>query len=310
MNYKKIISSRKFRIMILHLLRFVPDRLMVPLQYRIHTGRKLKMDNPVRFTDKIQWYKLNYRNPDMLCCTDKYEVRKFVEKLGLKENLIPLIGVYDNPNTIDFNSLPNEFVVKTTDGGGGNQVLICRDKSSMEEKHFYNVIREWMRDSKGKSAGREWAYENGFPRRIIIERLLHQKTNFKELPDYKFYCFNGVPKYCQVVGNRHTLETIDFFDMNWRHMPFTGLNPSPTNVIENSTSVIPKPDSLEIMTEIAAKLSSKFPFARIDLYDSSEGIFFGEITFYPASGYGHFSPDEWDIKLGNLLKLDSQNCFQ
>lgn len=303
MNYKKIISSRKLRLLILNFLNFVPDRLMVSLQYLIYTGRKLHLKHPVRFTDKIQWYKLYYRNPLMLQCTDKYEVRKVVDNLGLHEILVPLIGVYDNIDNIEFSSLPEEFVVKTTDGGGGNQVMICKNKSLINISDFSKVIEGWIKAPKGKTAGREWAYENDYPRRIIIEKLLHHKPYFKEMPDYKFYCFNGVPKYCQVVGNRHSVETIDFFDMDWNHLPFTGLNESTKNVINNSKDPIPKPDSFELMVKIASKLSMSFPFARIDLYDSVEGIFFGEITFYPASGYGHFYPDEWDIRLGNLIQL-------
>lgn len=299
MNYKKIIKSRKLRVKILSLLDWVPDRFMIPLQYKIHTGRYLNLKNPKRFTEKMQLYKLRYRNPLMLKCTDKYEVRKVIEKMGLGNILIPLIGVYNSPNDIDFDLLPNEFVAKTSDGGGGNQVLICRNKESLNKHDFYNRLNQWMAAPKGKNAGREWAYENGFPRRIIIERLI-KADGHKDLPDYKFYCFDGKPIYCQLIGDRSVNETIDFYDMDWNHQEFVGLNP----LYKNSGSIKLRPANFDQLKLIATKLAGDFPFVRVDLYNTKQKIYFGELTFYPASGLGHFSPDCWDERIGALLKLD------
>jgi len=299
MDYKKIITSRNVRAKILACLDWVPDRVMIPLQYWIHTGRRLDMKNPRRFTEKLQLYKLMYRNPEMLRCTDKYTVREFVAEKGLADILIPLIGVYDSPGDIDFESLPDSFVAKTSDGGGGNQVLICRDKAALGKQAFFERIGCWMAQPKPKKqAGREWAYENGLPRRIIIEALISDNEH-DDLPDYKFYCFDGEPRYCQVIGNRHTCETIDFFDMNWQHMPFCGLNPA----CGPAEKPIVRPVHFEAMKTVARKLSADFPFSRIDLYTTGESTFFGEITFYPASGYGNFTPDEWDCRLGQLIDL-------
>lgn len=136
MNYKKLIRSRALRIKILSLLNWIPDSIMVPLQYKIHTGRRLNLKNPQRFTEKLQLYKLKYRNPLMLRCTDKYEVRSVVNEMGLVDILIPLIGVYDSSESIEFESLPQQFVAKTTDGGGGNQIFICRDKREVDTDVF------------------------------------------------------------------------------------------------------------------------------------------------------------------------------
>jgi len=300
MNYKKLIKSRTLRIRVLSLLSWIPDRVMIPLQYWIHTGRKLNLRNPTRFTEKLQLYKLNYRNPLMLRCTDKYEVRKVIEEMGLQDILIPIIGIYDKPSNIDFNKLPNEFVAKTTDGGGGNQVFICRDKSALNQDEFYKRLNEWMSSSNGKNAGREWAYENGYPRRIIIEQLI--KVDYrKDLPDYKFFCFEGKPYYCQLIDNRSSEETIDFYNMDWVHQNFVGLNP----LCHNSGTIASKPKNFEKLKDIAAKLSGEFPFVRVDLYSVRDKAYFGELTFYPASGFGHFTPDSFDYDLGQLMDCSS-----
>ena len=140
MNYKKLIRSRALRIKILSLLNWIPDSIMIPLQYRRHTGRRLNLKNPQRFTEKLQLYKLKYRNPLMLRCTDKYEVRSVVKEMGLADILIPLIGVYDSAEAIDFEKLPMQFVAKTTDGGGGNQVFICRDKRELDKNEFFSKV--------------------------------------------------------------------------------------------------------------------------------------------------------------------------
>lgn len=271
---------------------------MIRIQYFIQTGRKLNIEHPKRFTEKIQQYKLYYRNSLMLQCTDKCEVRKYVESKGLSDILIPVVGVYGNVKDIDMDSLPNEFVAKTTDGGGGCQVYICRDKTLLESASFLKTISQWMNMSKLKPFGREWAYENDYPRRIIIEELIKDGVNF-DLTDYKFFCFSGRPHFCQVITNRSFNESIDFFDMEWRHLPFRGLNPRP----QNAKQTLPMPSHFERMKDIAHKLSQPFPFARIDLYSTNKQVYFSEITFYPASGYGCFTPDEWDFKFGDLLQM-------
>lgn len=299
MDYKRIITSRRFRIKILSFLAWLPNRLMLLLQYHIYMNRKLDLVHPKRFTEKIQLYKLKYRIPAMLQCTDKYEVRKYIKDQKLENILIPLIGVYSKVEEIDFDSLPNCFVAKTTDGGGNNQVLLCKNKDSLNNKLFVNKLNLWLKAPKPKKPiGREWAYENGYPRRIVIEQLLREEGD-KELIDYKFWCFNGEPRYCQVIGGRSEIETIDFFDMNWIHQPFRGLNRACRNAI-----ITPKkPIRFEEMKDIARKLSNAFPFVRVDLYEVSNKIYFGELTFYPASGYGGFTPDSYDYELGSYLNI-------
>lgn len=300
MNYRNIIKSRDLRVKLLTFLSWVPDSIMLRLQYWLQTGRKLNLKNPKRFTEKLQLYKMKYRNPDMLRCTDKYEVRKYIEEKGFGEYLIPMIGVYNNVEEIDYDKLPNKFVAKTTDGGGGNQVLICKDKQTLSEEAFKTRLRNWMSARKvKKQAGREWAYENNYPRRIIIEEFIGYENIKKDLCDYKFFCFDGEPHYCQLIQDRSTEETIDFYDMEWNHMPFRGLNPQCGSALH----IADKPEDFEQMKNTARRLSKGFPFVRVDLYSVKKKVYFGELTFYPASGYGHFTPDEWDEKLGDLLNV-------
>ena len=300
MIYKKIIYSRNLRIKILSWVSWIPDASMLQIQYWLQTGRKLDLKNPKRFTEKLQLYKLRYRNPDMLRCTDKYEVRKYIEEKGYGKYLIPFIGIYDKVENLNFNILPRQFVAKSTDGGGGNQVLVCRDKDSLTVTAFRERLKGWMDAPKSKSSGREWAYENNNPRRVIIEELIGGEQ-IQDLIDYKFYCFNGTPHYCQVIQNRSTKESIDFFDMDWNHMPFYGLNP----LYGPAAKPAAKPQNWDNMVEIAKQLSKEFPFVRVDLYNIEGRIYFGELTFYPASGYGKFTPDEWDEKLGDLFDISS-----
>lgn len=296
MNYKSLIRSRELRLKILSALSWVPDRIMIPLQYRIHTGRKLNMNHPKRFTEKIQLYKLRYRNPLMLRCTDKYEVRKVVEEMGLKDILIPLVGVYDNVEEINFENLPSQFVAKTTDGGGGNQVLICRDKEQLGKDAFFNTLKGWMSMPKTKNAGREWAYENGCPRRIIIEKLL-VSDGHKDLPDYKFFCFGGEVGFVYGIdgrnfgnGARLGIYTPDFEKMEvYRADEIVQAKP------------MCKPENYESMVSLARRLSEEFPHVRVDLYNVDGRVYFGELTFYDGSGYMGYSPDSFDFEAGALF---------
>lgn len=301
MNYKKIFRSLKLRFIILDALSFIPDKIMLYIQYCIKTGRMLNYKNPKRFTEKLQIYKMKYRNSDMLRCTDKYEVRKYIEEKGFGEYLIPLIGIYNNPEDIGFEQLPNKFVAKTTDGGGGTQVLICKNKKNLSPDRFYKTLKDWLSIRKVKKhIGREWAYLNDYSRRLIVEKLIEDDKN-KDLIDYKFYCFHGEPKYCQVIQNRSTKETIDFFDMQWEHQVFYGLNPQHGPAV----NPIPEPKMFNLMKDIAFELSKDFPFVRVDLYNLDGKIFFGELTFYPASGYGKFTPDKYDYILGDMFDITS-----
>lgn len=307
MNYRNIIKSRDLRIKILSHLGWVPDGLMLRLQYWLQTGRKLDLKHPKRFTEKLQLYKMKYRNPDMLRCTDKYEVRKYIEEKGMGNHLIPLIGIYDKVDDIDFNALPQQFVAKTTDGGGGNQVLICKNKDKLSEKYFRERLDGWMSmPQQKKPSGREWAYENNFPRRIMIEELISENPKVRyqnnaldsdhPLLDYKIFCFNGTPKFLYISDTPN--HEIVFLDMDWNILPFGRTD---YNLLKDIPA---KPDNLTEIIDVAKRLSKGFPHVRVDLYNVQNHIYFGELTFYTASGYIPFTPDSVDFDLGRFFDLD------
>ena len=298
-NYKKIIKSRYLRKRLLSLLEWIPDRIMVQLQYYIKTGRRLNLRNPKRFTEKLQLYKLFYRNSTMLQCTDKFEVRDFVRKHGYTDILIPMIGVYDSPIEIIYETLPSKFVVKTTDGGGGNRVIVCKDKNNIDKNSFYRTLSEWMSFPKTKSSGREWAYENGYPRRLIVEQLIGNDQ--KELIDYKFFCFNGKVKMVYGISGRDIGNSAQ---LGIYSPEFTKLQVN-RNDERVQTEALDKPQNYEMMIKIAEDLSKEFPHVRVDLYNVDGKIYFGELTFYDGSGYMTFSPDSYDMELGEYFKTDT-----
>ena len=300
MDYKKIIKSKKIRLKILNLLNFVPDKIMIKLQYRIKTGRKLSLKNPQRYTEKIQWYKLNYRNPLMPKVVDKYEVRDFVKSKGLENILNSIYGVYDNPEDIDFDKLPNSFVLKDTMGSGGNSVILVRNKTETDLLKIKEEMQKWVpQPINKKNAGREWVYD-GKKHRIVAEEFL---SCDKDLPDYKFFCFNGKP-FCLYLmedyrdshqnGKLAFLST-DFKLLNVCREDFNPLTIQPL-----------KPENYEKMLEYASILSKDFPHARIDFYNINGKIYFGEITFFNASGYFKFKPDEFDYTLGEQFILPKE----
>lgn len=278
------------------------DRLYLQLLFRFKMGYRLDIDNPKTFSEKLQWLKVYDHNPLYTTLVDKYAVKKWVaDKIGEKY-IIPTLGVWNDAREIDFDKLPNQFVLKTTNGGGGN-VKICKDKSSFDRKKAITCLNRDLKKSIYKSY-REWPYKN-VPPRIIAEKYMEDVPN-EGLRDYKFYCFEGIPLYCQVISNRYSKETIDFFDMDWNHQEFTGLS-EPHKPFSNSP--IPIPIHFDMMKQAVSLIARNIEnncFVRVDFYNVRGENYFGEITFYPASGLGSFSPNEWNYRFGELLKLPSK----
>lgn len=299
-NYKKIIKSRTLRLKLLRLLSFVPDKPMLKIQYRIKTGRKLDLKNPKRFTDKLQWYKLYYKDPIMVQCVDKYDVREYVKSKGFEDILIPCYGVFESAEDIDWVALPNQFVMKDTLGGGGNAVIIVKDKSKENITELKNRVAEWTAiDAHKRDAGREWPYYSGKNHRIIIEKYIESDESKGGLIDYKYFCFDGKPTWMYVVADRKVGQGagLGIFDENFIKLEVVRNDEKPLE------RFIEKPLNLELMKEISSKLSSNFPEARIDLYNVDGEIKFGEITFYDGSGYMTFTPDSFDEKFGDSFVL-------
>lgn len=298
MTYKDIIKNRKLRIKIMQFLSFVPDELMIRVQYKIKTGRKLNLKNPQRFTEKLQWYKLNYRNPLMAQCADKYDVRKYVEDCGLGSILNEMYGVYDSPDEVDFSALPNEFVIKDTLGGGGNAVIIVSDKSKMDEEAVRQQMSEWVNEPiDKKSPGREWVYD-GRMHRILIEKYLSNEE--KDLPDYKFYLFNGELEcfYIRKGYNTDHVGEVVFYNANFEPID-VGLD-----YAKKCSEEYLLPANINDMVQYAQKLAQRFPHVRVDFYLIKSQVYFGELTFFNASGYFSFEPDEFDYELGKKFILN------
>lgn len=304
-NPKKAVREVLIRTcdsIIRHLLFFLPDKQFLSLRYRILMGKWIDWKNPKTFTEKIQWLKIYDFKPEYTQLVDKLAVKDYVASRIGNEYIIPTLGVWDKVSDIDWDSLPDQFVLKTTHGGGSCGVVICTDKTTFDKEKAIKKLSLSMKANAGNSY-REKPYLE-VPRRIIAEKYMAEKniegkpTN-KDLSDYKFFCFNGEPEYCQVIRDRNTTETIDFYDMDWNHVPFVGLNP----MAKNGLTPVAKPIHLDEMKDICRKLSKDMKFARIDLYIINDREYFGEITLYPASGFGEFSPDKWDITLGKLIQL-------
>ena len=280
-------------------LGWLPDKQYLSLRYRFQMGYWIDWKNPKTFTEKLQWLKVYDFKPEYTKMVDKYAVKDYVASIIGKEHIIPTLGVWDRVKDIDWDSLPDQFVLKTTHGGGGGGVVICSDKSKFDRKAAEKKLSASMKANV--TSTREHPYYK-IPKRIIAEKYMADtsRPNVDDLVDYKFFCFNGQPQYCQVIRDRHTEETIDFYDMEWNHMPFVGLNP----VARNGLTPVARPEHLDKMQEICRKLAKDKPFVRVDLYVIDDKEYFGELTFYPASGFGVFTPDEWNRKLGDLLDLE------
>lgn len=300
MDYKRIIKNRELRIKILKFLSFVPDKPMLKIQYYLKTGRRLNLKEPKRFTEKLQWYKLYYKNPLMIQCVDKYDVREYVKSKGLEDILIPCCGVYDSPEEIDWDILPNQFVMKDTLGGGGNSVIIVRDKASEDIEKLKKRAAEWINvDAHKRGGGREWPYYSGKNHRIIIEEMLPSNPDEGGLIDYKFFCFHGEPGIAYVVADRKVGQKagLGVFTPDYKKLDVVRADEKP---LERD---VPKPETYDRMLEICRILSEPFPEARIDLYEVQGKARFGEITFFDGSGYMAFKPDGFDEEMGKMFVL-------
>lgn len=272
----------------------ISKKNLIKKKFRKNLRKELNLTDPVEFSEKLQWLKLYWHDSRATICVDKYKVRQLVGKEIGREYLNELLAVYESVDDIDLDKLPKSFVLKGTHGSGYN--IICKDKYNMDWKTEYKKMRRWLRDKYYLRNG-EWVYQDIKPR-IICESFLKEDDNRDSLTDYKIYCFNGQPTYCQLIQDRTENATIDFFDTEWNHMEFNGLQEMP-----KSSTPVEKPKKYDEMLRLAKKLSQDFPFVRVDFYYVDNKIYFGELTFFPHSGFGQFYPSEWNKKMGNLLKL-------
>lgn len=257
------------------------DKTYLKTMYKIKVHKHLDLDNPKTFNEKLQWLKLHVRDPKYTACVDKYEVKKIVaDELG-EELIIPTIGIWNSFDEIDFDSLPEQFVLKCTHDSGG--LVICKNKSDLNIPQAKKKIEKSLKRNY-YYMGREWPYKNVKPR-ILAEQYMVDESNY-ELKDYKFFVFNGEVKALFIATDR-TAETetcFDFYDKDFNHLPIRNGHP-------NAERKINKPDNFEKMIDLAEKLGKGFPHVRIDFYNIRGKVYFGEMTFFHNSGIVSFDPE-------------------
>lgn len=273
--------------------RFLPDKLYLSIKYRVHIGYWMDWKNPKTYNEKLQWLKIYYRRKDFSMMVDKNAAKKYVaEKIG-EEYVIPTIATYDSVGDIDFDALPQKFVLKCTHDSGG--LIVCKNKNCLD----YDAVKEKMSKALNRTyviQNREYPYKY-VPRTIIAEKYM-EEPRIGELRDFKFYCFNGVPQYVLVASGRQKgQKRFDYFDVQWNHWPVYDEG-CPNNDVTPE-----KPENFEKMLEIARTLSEGIPHVRVDLYNIEGRIYFGELTFFDGSGCNLYVPRDYDRIFGDYLRL-------
>lgn len=276
------------------LARYFSDENYVKWKYYLNFHKRLHLDNPQTYNEKLQWLKLYDQHDEYTQMVDKYEAKKYVASIIGEEYIIPTYGLYDSFEEIDFASLPQQFVLKCTHNSGG--VFVCKDKAVFDIDGARKQVNKWLKKNPYWK-NREYPYKNVKPR-IIIEQYMEDESGY-ELKDYKFFCFNGIAKYIFVASDRgkDNEETkFDFYDIEWNLLPFTNGHP-------NSNKMMKKPENYDKMVEISERLSQGIPHVRVDLYNINGHIYFGELTFFHWSGLVPFVPEKWDYIFGDSLVL-------
>lgn len=295
MNWNKIINSKKLRFKILDMFSWVPDEPWLKLLYRIKNGYWMDFRNPKTFNEKLQWLKVYGYKPEYIKMVDKYAVKDYVAAVIGSEYVIPTIGVWNNPEEIEWNKLPQKFVLKTTHGGGSCGVVICKDKDELDKNKAISELNVSMSFNVGNSF-REHPYI-GVQKRVLAEILL-EVSGHKDLEDYKFFCFNGLVRFFKVDFGRFTEHRANYYTPDCRMLPYGEVACPP-----DPAASISFPSNLTEMIILAEKLSANIPFLRVDLYNVNGKIYFGELTFYPAGGLSKWTDQKWDEEIGEMLRL-------
>ncbi len=275
-----------------NLFDWMPDEPYLKLKYYLCMGKKLNLNEPKTYNEKLQWLKIHDRKKIYTTMVDKYEVKKYVKDIIGEEFIIPTLGIYNSFDEINFDELPDKFVIKCTHDSGGLEIV--KDKSKMDKEKVRKKINVFMKRNFFK-VHREWPYKNVKPR-IIIEQYMEDNRT-QELRDYKFYVFNEKVGMMMVATDRVGGNTkMNFYDTEFNLLPFERGRP-------NTEKKLNKPENLQKMINFAEKLSKGTPHVRVDFYEVDGKLFFGELTFFPASGFSSFNPEEWDRKFGDMLDL-------
>lgn len=286
MNKKKLLKKIKYT------LRFLPDPLYIQLYYFAQFKRFCNLKHPRTYNEKLNWLKLHDRKKIYVDMVDKQEAKKYAASIIGEEYIIPTLGVWDSFDEIDFDALPEQFVLKCTHDSEG--VVIVKDKACFNREEARKKINTALKYNF-YYIGREWPYKDIKPR-IIAEKYMEDHTD-GELRDYKFFCFDGEPRAMFIVSGRAKGQTkSDFFDMDFHHLDLQRHYP-------NSENPVRKPATFDKMIELSKKLSQNLAHVRVDFYEVDGRLYFGELTFYTSSGFMPFHPDKWDEVFGDWLKL-------
>ncbi len=275
------------------------DESFLKMIYPYYIGKRLNLKHPKTFNEKLQWLKLYYRNPLYHTLVDKASAKEWVAHSIGDQFVIPTIAEWNSVEDIDYDILPDSFVLKTTHGGGGNGVIICKDKKALDKD---SAARKLSRNMKEDIASyfKEWPY-GGMNKKIIAEEMI-SLSDGKELMDFKLLCFNGKVRCLFVGSNRfqHGGVHTTYYDRNWNRLPFERSNQAEKDGIQ-------KPAHYELMVKLAEILAKDIPFVRVDFYEANGNVYFGEMTFFPGSGFLAFNPDKWDKIIGSWLTLPKRN---
>lgn len=285
-----------FRLFLVKLLvkfcKYIPDIVYLKMMYYLKTNERLHLKHPITFNEKLQWLKLYNRKPEYTIFVDKIAVKKYVANMIGEEYIIPTLGNWNSFDEIDFDKLPERFVLKCNHDSGG--IIICKDKYSFNRKAAREKIENSLRRNYYYKE-REWPYKNVKPV-VFAEKYMVDESGL-ELKDYKIFCFNGKPYIIQVDFNRFVNHRRNIYFTDWILAPFEYGYPR-----DLGTKIV-RPKCLDEMLNFAAILSKDIPFVRVDFYVICNKIFFGELTFYPEAGFGKFMPNIWDAKLGKMIKI-------
>lgn len=281
----------------LGITNFMSDEKYLRKKFKICIGKELNLENPKTFNEKLQWLKLYNRKSEYTIMVDKYKVREYIKNKIGEEYLIPLIGIWNSTDEIDFEKLPSQFVLKCNHNSGLG-MCICKDKSKLNIEKIKKELKKGLKQNYYLT-GREWPYKNVIPK-IICEKFM-QDNEDRELKDYKFYCFNGKVKAVMINSDRNSDQPTkaDYFDENYN---FLNLKWG----YENSKVLPKKPENFEKMIELAEILSEDIPHIRVDFYNCNKKIYFGELTFFDGSGFEKFDNEEWDYRFGEYIELKKE----
>lgn len=296
--FKRYLSDSNYRLNIkikYGLYNYLDDESFLKKIFLKKIGMPLNLNNPQTFNEKLQWLKLHDRKDVYTSMVDKYEAKTHAAKIIGNEYIIKTLGLYNNFDEINFDLLPDKFVIKCTHDSGG--LVIVKDKTTFDKRKAKRIIDKSLKRNY-YYVGREWPYKNVLPR-IIIEEYIEDEVN-NDLIDYKIMCFNGQPKVIFTCTDRYSdALKVTFFDLDWNKLPFE-------RHYKSSNKVIAKPKNLKKMLDLSRKLSKGIPFVRIDWYEVKNKLYFGEYTFYPGSGFEEFRPEKYDLILGKNLDISDE----